>query len=393
MEWALLTKAHLGASSRELQWNVMRLVLGSQQIHFYLLCDDESENPGFHSGTATSGISDNEWALMKESHCFVDSEIEVLQKYAAFKPLLPLSWALDEVKRELIARGGGDGGGREFSAMPQVAVHAQFQACAFRLRGHMNTIVNLLKQPVPFPYFHVLKLLLLVGLFIVSYAIVGLETGDLTAWTAALSLFAFSVVCAIMIGLQEIAVAMSDPFGDDDVDFDVDSFLKAAYNNCVALLSDERQPRGGAPAASLYNPLSPPPPQARGLLTSGGGGGAWGRRPSKQQGGTGAPAAAMNGGAAAAKAAAPPQNRASQHRASWVKADCAIASQAGGSMASPEVPRAVPVPIGQVPKKMRATGNLQQLLALDSSDQTAQGGGADEDRASASSVEKAHFSA
>ena len=33
---------------------------------------------------------------------------------------------------------------------------------------------------------------------------------------------------------------MSDPFGDDDIDFDVSSFTNAAYSNAVAYLADER---------------------------------------------------------------------------------------------------------------------------------------------------------
>jgi len=33
---------------------------------------------------------------------------------------------------------------------------------------------------------------------------------------------------------------MSDPFGDDDIDFDVASFTNAAYSNAVAYLADER---------------------------------------------------------------------------------------------------------------------------------------------------------
>ena len=52
----------------------------------------------------------------------------------------------------------------------------------------------------------------------------------------------FSHPCTgIMIGLQSIAVRMSDPFGDDDTDFNVDGMLANAYNTAVELLVDERK--------------------------------------------------------------------------------------------------------------------------------------------------------
>ena len=59
----------------------------------------------------------------------------------------------------------------------------------------------------------------------------------------------FTIITVIMIGLQAVAVAMSDPFGDDDIDFDLESFLKGAYDNAVALITDQR--------VALHNSLPP----------------------------------------------------------------------------------------------------------------------------------------
>ena len=42
-----------------------------------------------------------------------------------------------------------------------------FAASAFGFRGHASQISNLLAAPVPFPYFHVVKLLLVVTLAMV----------------------------------------------------------------------------------------------------------------------------------------------------------------------------------------------------------------------------------
>lgn len=51
---------------------------------------------------------------------------------------------------------------------------------------------------------------------------------------------------------------MSDPFGDDDVDFDLEAFLRSAYDNSVALLNDERVPCEEVTPNDLDNPLANP---------------------------------------------------------------------------------------------------------------------------------------
>ena len=47
---------------------------------------------------------------------------------------------------------------------------------------------------------------------------------------------------------------MNDPFGDDDVDFEVEKMLQGSYKNAVALLADTRQPLGTI-SGGVGNPL------------------------------------------------------------------------------------------------------------------------------------------
>uniref|UniRef100_A0A7S4MBF8 Uncharacterized protein n=1 Tax=Prymnesium polylepis TaxID=72548 RepID=A0A7S4MBF8_9EUKA len=88
-------------------------------------------------------------------------------------------------------------------------------------------------MPVPFPYYHVLKLMLLASLLAMSYAIC-----QLMEESKGISFFIFAIVAAIMLGLEEISVAMADPFGDDDTDFDTDEMTRYCYEATVALLRD-----------------------------------------------------------------------------------------------------------------------------------------------------------
>ena len=180
-----------------------------------------------------------------------------------------------------------------------MSVFEDFEKCVMRFKGHSGQAEALVKMPVPFAYFHILKLLLIVSLAFTSYAIAPSRRH------VAVRLLLFSsphpptpthhlprAVCTpcasrhvrprrvrvrrttdqprclypvrsssrfklrpppliaprfvsrslitIIIGLQSIAIAMSDPFGRDDLDFDLQRFLMAAYDNAVAMLTDQR---------------------------------------------------------------------------------------------------------------------------------------------------------
>ena len=110
--------------------------------------------------------------------------------------------------------------------------------CEFQNRCY--AIILLLQQPVPFAYFHVLKLQMLVVLMLVSYALVNVFVGE---WPFVI--LSFFILCICMLGLQEIAVAMSDPFGDDDTDFDTTKLLERTYNNVLEYFSETTNVDGG----------------------------------------------------------------------------------------------------------------------------------------------------
>jgi hypothetical protein len=60
----------------------------------------------------------------------------------------------------------------------------------------------------------------------------------------------------LMLVPQEVAVAMADPFGDDDVDFDTDLIYKKVYDGAVALLRVQREPYLGRKPPGMLNPIT-----------------------------------------------------------------------------------------------------------------------------------------
>ena len=61
-------------------------------------------------------------------------------------------------------------------ALCVLQVLGQFRDVAFRFRGHCGQIVNLLRQPVPFPYFHVINFMLSVNLVLVAYSLTFIDS-------------------------------------------------------------------------------------------------------------------------------------------------------------------------------------------------------------------------
>mmetsp|Transcript_11476 Transcript_11476/g.30264 ORF Transcript_11476/g.30264 Transcript_11476/m.30264 type:complete len:322 (+) Transcript_11476:248-1213(+) len=182
-------------------------------------------------------VADAQYRNMQSNNLLSAAEIAALKGFDGFRPFLPLVWALEEAKAKL---------------KPDAAVEfLSLRDQAYKLRGHLGQIVNLLEQPVPFPYFHVLKVLLIICLLVLSYALVELLNGQ-----PFFSVLVFGIISSIMVGLEEVAVAMSDPFGDDDIDFDTDEIARKAYNSTIALLRDSTPLQKNSLSDDVGNPVT-----------------------------------------------------------------------------------------------------------------------------------------
>ena len=123
-----------------------------------------------------------------------------------------------------------------------------FQNCAYEMRGHCSQIYATLRQPVPFAYFHLLNLMVIINLLLLSYGMTGLAN-------PALTIIVFAIVCVVFIGLRDLAVSMANPFGDDEIDFKFEKFLGSSYTTALAFLCDKHHPSGTELPNDLTNPL------------------------------------------------------------------------------------------------------------------------------------------
>jgi len=110
-----------------------------------------------------------------------------------------------------------------------------------KIRTQQRDAVDTLALPVPFQYFHLLSVLVIVNLGLWAYAM-----GLTASWFGPV----VYVFCSgTFIGMLNLAGKLSDPFGDDAVDFDVHRWTSA----CLALVVElmETQYPGGPEGLSV----------------------------------------------------------------------------------------------------------------------------------------------
>ena len=151
-------------------------------------------------------MDDEEYDVLVRKGLLTTSEVTYIKTYPGMKCQVPLKWAMGELRDLCKPEDRTKNQAKNYEAMQDIC--ANFNKTAV-------LIVTTMQQPVPFVYFHVLKLMMLVVLSLVAYELVNVFEDH---W--ALSITTFAVVAAMLLGLQEIAGAMADPFGSDDTDFD-----------------------------------------------------------------------------------------------------------------------------------------------------------------------------
>ena len=232
MEWIGLVRTSLPRDPIS-RGNATRHFLSSMHILYYSLHGED--------------FDDDEWQVIVDRCLLTPGEVALLRNYAGFKPFLTLTWALEEAQAQVREKTLTDDLGQ---SIREEVVHAQFREVAYKFRGHCGQIINLLKEPVPFPYFHLLNMMLIIQLGLTAYA---LATKVIWQFGVIMML----IISLVLLGMRGLAVQLSNPFGDDSVDFNLESFMSGAYKNALSYLrEDEHQPSLGAmPSNEMRNPL------------------------------------------------------------------------------------------------------------------------------------------
>eukprot|EP00928_Gymnodinium_smaydae_P096932 TRINITY_DN8664_c0_g1_i1.p1 TRINITY_DN8664_c0_g1~~TRINITY_DN8664_c0_g1_i1.p1 ORF type:complete len:390 (+),score=97.53 TRINITY_DN8664_c0_g1_i1:264-1433(+) len=101
----------------------------------------------------------------------------------------------------------------------------------FAVRKCQEEVMEVMDLPMPFQYFHIMNFMLMLNLFLWSYAL----ALDDSVFAPLIYFFAQ----LMFQGLRELSVALSDPFGDDDTDFPLNEWMTQLYLRMQYVVEDD----------------------------------------------------------------------------------------------------------------------------------------------------------
>lgn len=169
-------------------------------------------------------VSSREFKQMKSLGLLGDNEILHLKRHCeafegdAVPAFLVLQWAM-RLMRKITPNP------EERDDMLQ-----GFYDRVYRVRTAQEDVRQILDLPMPFQYFHIMNLMLILNLVLWAYSLGCQES----YWSPVIYMF----VQLMFQGIRELSTALSDPFGEDEVDFPVTEWMIAVYARMYGVLED-----------------------------------------------------------------------------------------------------------------------------------------------------------
>ena len=211
MCWCGLLRVYFPKAKPDVLWNLSRHAIASVYLLYFQLAGGASDGGKL--------VTESEWAVLLATGLVSIEEKRKVAEYRGFKPFLLQVWALRAISDQLAT---------DTEKNPAAGL-GPFQAQALALRANCAEIVNSMSQPIPFPYYHTLTLMLSLNLLLIAYAMIEFNT--------VMTIPCFFIIVLVCLGLKETAVALADPFGGDDVDFETEVYMANMLANTKAMIS------------------------------------------------------------------------------------------------------------------------------------------------------------
>mmetsp|Transcript_62655 Transcript_62655/g.186753 ORF Transcript_62655/g.186753 Transcript_62655/m.186753 type:complete len:380 (+) Transcript_62655:147-1286(+) len=164
-----------------------------------------------------SDVSEREWAELLRQGLIKPDEKEFLSQFHRHqRSLILLQWSAD------VCRDGCT------QAKAAANVLKSMVEKLLKSRFLEQAVVDTNELQLPFQYFHLLNMMVVVNLLFWAY---GMGTTE-----SAFAPVTFFFAALIFMGMLELASALSDPFGDDEVDFPVVNWMNEFLENTIVLL-------------------------------------------------------------------------------------------------------------------------------------------------------------
>eukprot|EP00286_Rhodomonas_abbreviata_P002657 CAMPEP_0181347030 /NCGR_PEP_ID=MMETSP1101-20121128/33657_1 /TAXON_ID=46948 /ORGANISM="Rhodomonas abbreviata, Strain Caron Lab Isolate" /LENGTH=426 /DNA_ID=CAMNT_0023459209 /DNA_START=473 /DNA_END=1753 /DNA_ORIENTATION=+ len=239
------------------RWNVLRYLLASHYLFYWTLKKRyyDWKNSQYKTLGKLKTIQDL-LNFFIERGLLIDDEAKSLGSYQGNKHKMLYSWSIVAMKRIMNTNppAGEKGSPMLNSDFEQTAVLTNLKEEIVEMRGAIGTIDNSMLFPIPFQYYHIVNLTLWIWLFLLGYALLFINGGKGSVFT----LVAYPLICFVLLGLVEVANAMSDPFGSDACDFDQEAIQEGIYNECKKLCEEPEEPFLSQLGDPSFNPTRNP---------------------------------------------------------------------------------------------------------------------------------------
>lgn len=205
--------------SRGLHTNIARLVIASCWLYYFeRSSQDESDENTPH------GVSGKEFQGLQRSGLLTNDEIKQIHAFGAeygehsLTSLMVTSWAMEYA--------------RNCTSEPESRddMLASLYSSLYELRQCQACVTQIMAFPMPFQYFHIMNLMLMLNLALWAYAL-GCENSYVAP-------VIYMFVQMMFQGVRELSTALSDPFGDDEVDFPLNFWLMALQDRVKSLAEE-----------------------------------------------------------------------------------------------------------------------------------------------------------
>jgi predicted membrane chloride channel (bestrophin family) len=185
--------------------------------------------------------SEEEWENLKAQGLIKEDELAYLEEtfHKQQRSLVMLHWAAKVIRE-----------GHKIAVENKKAPANALKTMVDKLVGArtcMQEVVDTLCLPIPFQYFHLLNVMIVVNLVLWAY---GMGVTD-----SCFAPIVYFFAALIFMGMMELASQLSDPFGDDDTDFPITKWIADTMEDAAVILEYEYYESGWDPILKTEEPM------------------------------------------------------------------------------------------------------------------------------------------
>lgn len=180
----------------------------------------------FFMGVTGGALAKAEWREIVKKGLLTKDEADQLANYPARSTeasMVLASWVMQIVDQGLTHdKCWGE------RSLRVAHTHNRLNKHLCKMLDSCHQIGDIMALPIPFPYFHVMNLVLVFNLLMMGIV--------MSTFGTYATIIPFTLILLFFIGLREISSSLADPFGPEDIDFPIAAFLENTFDQAICHL-------------------------------------------------------------------------------------------------------------------------------------------------------------